>query len=134
MQTPQAASFRPLVAESEASVGKGTGPAAGAPGAAAEFESILLNQWLESARSTFGSAPGEEDQQDAADDQWGGFATQMLAKGITAAGGIGLSRVIEKGLRSAGTQAPATPVPNARSADVHVARQTSDATAEVRDR
>ena len=66
--------------------------------AAGEFESILLNQWLEGAESTFGSVPGADDDQDAGDAQMKSFAVQALAKGMTAAGGIGLAGMVSKAL------------------------------------
>lgn len=68
-------------------------------GAAAQFESILLTQWLGSARESFGSAPGSEEEQDGADEQWNSFASQMLAQGIVHAGGIGLGDLISNALR-----------------------------------
>lgn len=66
--------------------------------AAGEFESILLNQWLEGAESTFGSVPGGDEDQDPGDQQMKSFAVQALAKGITKAGGIGLAGVVSKAL------------------------------------
>jgi Rod binding domain-containing protein len=66
--------------------------------AASEFESILLNQWLEGAESTFGSVPGADQDEDAGDQQMKSFAVQALAKGITAAGGIGLANLVSKAL------------------------------------
>lgn len=79
--------------------------------AAGEFESILLNQWLEGAESSFGSVPGAEDDQDAGDAQMKSFAVQALSKGITAAGGIGLANLVSKALtdrETHNTSAPAT--------------------------
>lgn len=66
--------------------------------AAGEFESILLNQWLEGAESSFGTVPGADDDQDAGDAQMKSFAVQTLAKGITAAGGVGLASLVAKAL------------------------------------
>jgi Rod binding domain-containing protein len=66
--------------------------------AAGEFESILLNQWLEGAESTFGSVPGGDEDEDAGDAQMKSFGVQALAKGITAAGGIGLAGLVSKAL------------------------------------
>ncbi len=66
--------------------------------AAGEFESILLNQWLEGAESTFGSVPGGDEDEDAGDAQMKSFAVQALAKGITAAGGIGLAGLVSDAL------------------------------------
>ena len=66
--------------------------------AAAEFESILLNQWLEGAEATFGSVPGGDEDEDAGDAQMKSFAVQALAKCITAAGGIGLAGLVSDAL------------------------------------
>lgn len=66
--------------------------------AAGEFESMLLTQWLQAAEETFGSTPGTEDEQDGAALQMRSYAVQALAKGITAAGGIGLSHLVAQAL------------------------------------
>jgi Rod binding domain-containing protein len=66
--------------------------------AATEFESLLLSQWLQETQTSFGSAPGEDQAEDPAQEQTMSFAMQSLAKGITAAGGIGLSQMIAKAL------------------------------------
>lgn len=67
--------------------------------AAGEFESMLLTQWLQAAEETFGSTPGNEDEQDGAALQMKSYAVQALAKGITAAGGIGLSHLVAQALQ-----------------------------------
>ena len=72
--------------------------------AAGEFESILLNQWLEGAESTFGSVPGGDEDQDAGDAQMKSFATPALAKGITAAGGVGLAGLVSDALARHATE------------------------------
>lgn len=96
-----AASLTSLPASTRSSTASG-----GIEHAAREFESILLNQWLEGAESSFGSVPGAEDDQDAGDAQMKSFAVQALSKGITAAGGIGLSHLVSKALE-AHTASPA---------------------------
>lgn len=80
--------------------------AAGIRHAAGEFESILLNQWLEGAEATFGSVPGGDGDEDAGDEQMKSFAMQALAKGITAAGGIGLSSLVSSALAKRNPEAP----------------------------
>lgn len=75
--------------------------------AAGEFESILLNQWLEGAESTFGTVPGGDEDEDAGDAQMKSFAVQALAKGITAAGGIGLASLVSKALATHPDETPA---------------------------
>ena len=80
--------------------------------AGVEFESVLLGQWLQSAEKSFGSVPGsDEEQEDAAGDQMLGFAMQQLAHSIAAHGGLGIAKLVEKGLAAADAsslQAPAT--------------------------
>lgn len=71
--------------------------------AAKEFESVLLGQWLQDAESTFASVPGgdEDEDEDAGKQQMQGFATQQLAAGFTAQGGIGIAKLALKGLTDA---------------------------------
>lgn len=75
-----------------------TTSAGGIRHAAGEFESILLNQWLDGAEDTFGSVPGADSDEDAGSTQIKSFAVQALAKGITAAGGIGLAKLVSEAL------------------------------------
>lgn len=70
---------------------------------AGEFESMLLNQWLQSAESTFASVPGADDEDEAGDAQIKEFAVQALARGIVAAGGIGISAMVERNLEKTRT-------------------------------
>ena len=69
--------------------------------AAKEFESVLLGQWLQDAESTFASVPGGDEDEDAGKQQMQGFATQQLAAGFTAQGGIGIAKLALKGLTDA---------------------------------
>ncbi len=64
---------------------------------AKEFESILLGQWLEATESSFGQAPGSEEE-DAASDQVRGFAVQQLAKGMSDLGGVGIAQIVASAL------------------------------------
>lgn len=73
-------------------------PSGGLLHAAKEFESMLLTQWLQAAETTFASTPGADDDADGADLQMKGYAVQALAKGITEAGGIGLSSLVAQAL------------------------------------
>lgn len=89
---------------------EGTVPEASASGdgrlthAAREFESVLLGQWLQNAESSFADVPGGDEDADAGDEQMHGFATQQLAGQLTASGGIGIARMVEKGLVKASEQ------------------------------
>jgi Rod binding domain-containing protein len=79
--------------------------AGGAPkrmvAAAKEFESVMLNQWLQSAESSFGAAPGGGEDEDQGGQQMKGFATQQLAGQLAAHGGIGLAKLVQSGLAKA---------------------------------
>jgi Rod binding domain-containing protein len=68
------------------------------PQAARDFESILLGQWLQNAESSFASVPGGDDDEDSCGEQMQGFAMQRLAGQLTASGGIGIARMVEKAL------------------------------------
>jgi Rod binding domain-containing protein len=71
--------------------------------AASQFESILLQKWLEDAEHSFAKVPGGDDPEDSADPGAGQFqsmAMQSLAEKMTASGGIGIARMIIKQLGS----------------------------------
>jgi len=70
---------------------------------AKEFESILLGSWLQQAEQSFGSLPGgdDDDDADAGKDQFQGMAMQSLGSSMTAAGGIGIAKMISKQLHKA---------------------------------
>jgi Rod binding domain-containing protein len=65
-----------------------------------EFESILLGSWLQQAEQSFGSLPGgdDDDDADAGKEQFQGMAMQSLGTSMTAAGGIGIAKMISKEL------------------------------------
>lgn len=65
--------------------------------AALDFESILLGHWLEQAEQSFGSVPGEdeEDGDDPGKSDFQAIGMQSLAGAITRSGGIGLARLLE---------------------------------------
>jgi Rod binding domain-containing protein len=70
---------------------------------AKDFESILLGSWLQQAEQSFGSLPGGDDDEDAdaGKDQIQGIAMQSLGSSMTAAGGIGIAKMISKQLHKA---------------------------------
>jgi Rod binding domain-containing protein len=76
--------------------------------AAVEFESVLLGQWLQSAEKSFASVPGSEDEGDAGGDQMLGFAMQQLAHSIASAGGLGIAKLVQKGLEAADSETAAS--------------------------
>lgn len=65
--------------------------------ASQDFESVLLGQWLQQADASFGSVPGEEDE-NSNDSQMKNFAMQHLAQEITKSGGIGIAKMVERAL------------------------------------
>jgi Rod binding domain-containing protein len=95
---------------------QGSGATAQRPvsGPAREFESILLNQWLQDAESGFGSAPGGNDESETGDDQMKGLGTQQLATFMAANGGIGIARMVDHALQASR---------NAQNADVTEAKE-----------
>jgi len=70
---------------------------------AKDFESILLGSWLQQAEQSFGSLPGGDDDgdADAGKEQFQGMAMQSLGSSMTAAGGIGIAKMIAKQLHKA---------------------------------
>jgi Rod binding domain-containing protein len=68
-----------------------------------DFEAILLSTWLQQAEQSFGSVPGgdEGDDADPGKDQLQGMAMQSLGNSMTAAGGIGIARMISTQLHKA---------------------------------
>jgi Rod binding domain-containing protein len=79
---------------------------------AKDFESILLGSWLQQAEQSFGSLPGgdDEDDADAGKEQFQGMAMQSLGNSMTAAGGIGIAKMISKQLHKAADPQAAAPV------------------------
>ena len=76
---------------------------------AKDFESILLGSWLQQAEQSFGSLPGgdDDDDADAGKEQFQGMAMQSLGNSMTAAGGIGIAKMIAKQLHKAADAQPA---------------------------
>ncbi|HUB29846.1 MAG TPA: hypothetical protein VL967_09115 [Terracidiphilus sp.] len=79
---------------------------------AREFESMLLNTWLQQAEQSMATVPGAEDDEDAAGrDQMLSLGVQTLSSALAASGGIGIAKMISKALHSAAdkTDPPANP-------------------------
>ena len=70
---------------------------------AKDFESILLGSWLQQAEQSFASLPGGDDDSDAdtGKEQFQGIAMQSLGEAMTAAGGIGIAKLIARQLHKA---------------------------------
>jgi Rod binding domain-containing protein len=70
---------------------------------AKDFESILLGSWLQQAEQSFGSLPGADDDGDAdvGKEQFQGMAMQSLGISMTAAGGIGIAKMLAQQLHKA---------------------------------
>ena len=67
-----------------------------------DFESILLGSWLQQTEQSFGSLPGAEDEdEDSGKDQYAGMAMQALGTSMTAAGGIGIAKMVSESLHKA---------------------------------
>jgi Rod binding domain-containing protein len=62
--------------------------------AATDFESMLISKWLEEVQQGL----DEESSDDAGHDTCMSIAAEALAQGVTAAGGLGLSRMLLKHL------------------------------------
>src|ERR1700749_538452 len=78
--------------------------------AAKDFESILLSSWLQKAEESFASLPGGDDDEDAdaGKEQLQAIAMQSLGASMTAAGGIGIAKMISRQLHKADEKAAAT--------------------------
>ena len=66
-------------------------------GAARDFEALLLGQLLRASRSEGGWLGTEEDD---AGDAAVGFGEEQLALSMASSGGLGLSKLIQSGIRS----------------------------------
>ena len=83
--------------------------------AAHEFESILLQSWMEKMNKSF---LGTEESQDPAHDTVSSLGTQAIASALSARGGIGIASMILRQLQSRaqpsleGGQAPPDAVAN----------------------
>jgi Rod binding domain-containing protein len=64
--------------------------------AAREFESFLVGSLLDSLEKTFATVPGDTDT--PGQDEYSYLGRQALASAVTAAGGLGIAKMIEKHL------------------------------------
>jgi len=70
--------------------------------AARDFESMLLNNWLQQAEQSMASVPGGDDDEDSSGkDQMMSLGVQSLATSLASSGGIGIASMIAKALHSA---------------------------------
>lgn len=85
--------------------------------AARSFESLLVGHWLEQAEKSFASVPGTDpDQQnDSSRDQFMSIACESLAQGLSNNGGLGIAKMISRGLQvvSEHQGGPSKPTSNA---------------------
>jgi Rod binding domain-containing protein len=66
---------------------------------AREFESMLLNSWLQQAEESMATVPGAEDDEDAAGrEQMMSLGVQSLSTSLAATGGIGIGKMISQAL------------------------------------
>ena len=99
----QSITILPLATKSTTDVHKSTTAAtqnAKIEKSAKDFESILLGNWLQQAEQSFASLPGgdADGDDDVGKDQYQGMAMQSLGASMTAAGGIGIAKMISKQL------------------------------------
>ena len=72
-----------------------------------DFESLLMTNWLQQAEQSFAKVPGtdEEEESDSGKDQYMSLAMQSLGTAMSAAGGIGIAKMISASLhRSEGRE------------------------------
>jgi Rod binding domain-containing protein len=66
---------------------------------AQEFESMLLNTWLQQAEESMATVPGAEDDEEAAGrQQMLSLGVQSLSTALAATGGIGIGKMIAQAL------------------------------------
>jgi Rod binding domain-containing protein len=81
--------------------------------AAKQFESILLQKWLEDAEHSFAKVPGDDSDDGTKDpgaDQFKSLAMQQLAEKMTASGGVGIAKMIVRQLSPKTGSAAATQI------------------------
>jgi Rod binding domain-containing protein len=84
--------------ENPAPASQGSQPSSKLKKAAQEFESILLQSWLEKMNQSF---VGASESQDAAHDTVSSLGTQAIASALAARGGIGIARMLLRQLQPA---------------------------------
>jgi Rod binding domain-containing protein len=103
LQTRQEQAIRQLKAEQGAQ--PGSSDDAKIDKSAKDFESMLLNTWLQQAEQSMGSVPGAEDDEDAGQrDQMMSLGVQALSTSLAASGGIGIAKMISKALHASADQ------------------------------
>jgi len=107
----QSTTILPLATGSTAELHKSTSVAtqnAKIEKSAKDFESILLGNWLQQAEKSFASLPGgdADGDEDVGKDQYQGMAMQSLGASMTAAGGIGIAKMISKQLHKQDEHVP----------------------------
>ena len=66
---------------------------------AQEFESMLLNTWLQQAEESMATVPGAEDDEEASGrQQMMSLGVQSLSTALAAAGGIGIGKMVAQAL------------------------------------
>jgi Rod binding domain-containing protein len=79
---------------------------------AKEFESMLLNTWLQQAEQSMATVPGADDDEDAQGrDQMLSLGVQSLSTSLAATGGIGISKMIAQALHHEADKANSTAKP-----------------------
>lgn len=72
--------------------------------ASADFEAILVGNWLQQAEQSFATLPGTDDDdgdQDVASGNIMSFGVEALSKSLAASGGIGIGKMIAKAMHAA---------------------------------
>jgi Rod binding domain-containing protein len=88
---------------------------------ATEFESMLLNNWLQQAEQSMATVPGAEDDEDAAGrDQMMSLGVQSLASSMAATGGIGIGKMIAQALHHAADKEQASAKPVVTDETTHI--------------
>ncbi len=78
-------------ADTSTVAGSGTQPSSNLKKSAQEFESILLQSWLEKMNQSF---VGSSESQDAAHDTVSSLGTQAIASALAARGGVGIAAML----------------------------------------
>lgn len=94
---------------------------------AKEFEALLLTSWLQQAYSSFGQVPGgdEDESADPGKDQFQSIAMQSLGTSMTAAGGLGIAKMISEHLHKSADAATSTEAEKAASHQAAAARASA---------
>src|SRR5208337_3369884 len=87
-------------AENAAGASLGTQTSSKLKKSAQEFESILLQSWLEKMNQSFA---GASESQDAAHDTVSSLGTQAIASALAARGGIGIAAMLLRQLQPSGS-------------------------------